>query len=59
MIATNDRAGQRKIIKYNHIVANCLIFYNVFRMTQRLHTLQQGGQALDPEALAALSPGYQ
>ena len=56
MIATNDRAEQRKIIKYNHLVANCLIFFNVFRMTQGLHTLQQGGQTLDPKALAALSP---
>ena len=55
-IASNDRAEQRKIIKYNHLVANCLIFFNVFRMTQGLHTLQQGGQTLDPEALAALSP---
>ena len=25
-------------------------------MTQGLHTLQQGGQALDPEAMAAVSP---
>ena len=28
----------------------------VFRMTQGLHTLQQSGQRLDAEALAALSP---
>ncbi len=49
-------AEQRKIINYNHLVANCLIFFNVFRMTQGLHTLQQGGQTLDPETLAALSP---
>lgn len=55
-IASNDRAEQRKIIKYNHLVANCLIFFNVFRMTQGLHTLQQSGQRLDPEALATLSP---
>lgn len=33
MIATNDRAEHRKIIKYNHLVANCLIFFNAFRMT--------------------------
>ena len=37
-------------------MANCLIFFNVFWMTQGLHTLQQGGQPLDPEALVALIP---
>jgi TnpA family transposase len=30
VIAENDRDKQRKVIKYNHLVANCLIFYNVF-----------------------------
>ena len=26
LIAENDRDQQRKLIKYNHLVANCLIF---------------------------------
>ena len=29
LIAENDRDEQRKLIKYNHLVANCLIFHNV------------------------------
>ncbi|MGH9831082.1 MAG: Tn3 family transposase, partial [Blastocatellia bacterium] len=29
VIAENDRTEQRKRIKYNHLVANCLIFHNV------------------------------
>lgn len=28
VIAENDRDEQRKIIKYSHVVANCLIFHN-------------------------------
>jgi hypothetical protein len=27
LLAENDRDEQRKLIKYNHLVANCLIFY--------------------------------
>ena len=56
MIATNDRIEQRKIIKYNHWVANCLIFFNVFRMTFALHSLQQTGHSLAPNVLSTLSP---
>jgi TnpA family transposase len=28
IIASNDRAKQRKRIKYNHLIANCVIFHN-------------------------------
>jgi TnpA family transposase len=38
LLAENDRDEQRKLIKYNHLVANCLIFYNVCAMTIA-HTL--------------------
>ena len=30
VIAENDRGEQRKIIRYNHLLANCLIFHNVY-----------------------------
>ena len=30
IITENNRDEQRKFIKYNHLVANCLSFYNVF-----------------------------
>ena len=55
-ISTNDRDEQRKIIKYNHLVANCVIFHNVFSLSRVLHDLQQGGHPLDPALIAALSP---
>lgn len=30
IITENNRENQRKVIKFNHLIANCLIFYNVF-----------------------------
>ncbi len=56
MIPSNNRDEQRKIIKYNHLVANCLIFYNVFEMTRILHELIQSGHSIEKEILCALSP---
>ena len=56
VIAENDRDEQRKIIKYNHLLANCLIFHNVCQMTRALHTLNGQGMHIEPEAVAALSP---
>jgi TnpA family transposase len=55
-ILANDRDEQRKLIKYNHLVANCLIFYNVFAISRILHERVQTGEPLAPEVVAALSP---
>ena len=56
VIATNNRDEQRKLVKYNHLVANCLIFYNVFEISRILHELLQEGVKIEPETIAALSP---
>jgi TnpA family transposase len=56
MIAENNRDEQRKLIKYNHLVANCLIFHNVYSMTRVLHQSAQEGYQFEAEALAHLSP---
>ena len=55
-ISTNDRDEQRKFIKYNHLVANCLIFHNVFSLSRILHDLQREGYPLEPGLVASLSP---
>lgn len=55
-ITENDRDAQRKVIKYNHLVANCVIFYNVFAMSGVFHELELAGAAIEDGALAALSP---
>ena len=55
-IAENDRGEQRKLIKYNHLLANCLIFHNVCTMTRALYKLRAEGLPIEPETVAALSP---
>lgn len=55
-IRTNHRGQQRKQIKFNHLVANCLIFYNVVEISRILNELIQEGQTIEVEAVAALSP---
>jgi len=50
------RDEQRKIIKYNHLVANLLIFHTAVGMTQVFNQAARDGTALKDEALAAISP---
>ena len=56
LIAENDRDRQRKLIKYNHLVANCLIFHNVHAQTRILRQLADEGHEFDDAILARLSP---
>jgi TnpA family transposase len=55
-IEENVRENQLKIIKYNHLIANLLIFHNCHTMTQALKELEAEGMQLTPELLAAFSP---
>ena len=56
IIAEGVRDEQRKIIKYNHLIANLLIFHTVVGMTQVLDQAGKEGCAFKEEALAAISP---
>ena len=56
IIQNNNREEQRKIIKYNHLVSNCLIFYNVFEISRILQEYIQAGNTIEEEILGALSP---
>jgi len=40
VIAENSRDEQRKTIKYNHLIANCLIFHNLCSLTQLVYNLE-------------------
>ena len=51
-----DRLEQRKAVKYTHLVANCVMFYTVARLSRELAQLHAEGYPRDPEAVAALSP---
>ncbi len=46
------------MVKYNHLVANLLIFHTVVGMTRALDSLAADGHsaAITPEALAGTSP---
>jgi hypothetical protein len=56
LIQENVRDEQLKVIKYNHLIANLLIFHNCKSMTQALKELQDEGMVLTPEILRALIP---
>ena len=55
VIPHHRRAGQRTYSKCNHLIANCLIFYNVHLMSAILHQLTEEGMAIEEQAVAALS----
>ncbi|OUL86127.1 Tn3 family transposase [Paraburkholderia hospita] len=56
VIAENLRHEQRKVIKYNQLVANMVILYNVQWMSLKLKELQRRGHPVDAGVLEALSP---
>jgi len=56
VITYNRRVEQRKCVKFNHLVANCLIFYNVHVISEVLEQLNQEGAELDEQVVGALSP---
>ena len=58
LVAASARDEQRKMIKYNHLVANLLIFHTAVGMTRALDRIAADGlgDAVSPEALATLSP---
>jgi hypothetical protein len=47
LLAENDREKQRKLNKYNHLVANCLIFHNVYSLTRILYQAALEGKTFD------------
>jgi TnpA family transposase len=56
VIANNDPIEQEKIIKYNDLVANAVIFHNVVDLTDVLRDLLKAGHLISREDVAALSP---
>ncbi len=56
VIAENVRHEQRKVIKYNRLVANMVILYNVQWMSSKLKELQANGLPVDADVLMVSSP---
>ena len=55
-IRTNDRDLQQKIIKYQHLVANCQIFHTVMQLTRVVKELREEGFEVPEEVLATMNP---
>ncbi|MBP9777581.1 MAG: Tn3 family transposase [Rickettsiaceae bacterium] len=52
----NMRANQHKIIRFNHLLANMLIFHTVVYQTKAINKLKQEGIDVPSEVLAGISP---
>ena len=51
-----DRAGQTKLITYNHLVANLIVFYNTVHLTKSLSLFAEEGLKLDSKLINSISP---
>ncbi len=56
MIASNDPEEQEKMLKYNTLVANAVIFHNAVDLTEIIQQLRREGYLVDDEDIKALSP---
>ncbi len=56
VITRNDPAEQEKVIKFNSLVANCVIFHTTLDMMVVIRSLIAEGWTVDPDDVAAMSP---
>lgn len=56
VISDNMRPNQRKIIRFNHLLANMLIFNNVVYQTKAVNKLRSQGIEIPDEILSGISP---
>lgn len=56
VITRNDPAEQEKIVKFNSLLANCVIFHTTVDMTAVLRQLLAEGREVDPDDLATMAP---
>ena len=52
----NLRFNQNKIIKFNHLLANMLIFHTVVHQTKGINKLRDQGIDIPSEILSGISP---
>lgn len=51
-----DRLGQHKLIRYNHLVSNLIVLHNIVHLTKSLNQFALQGELFTPELLAAFAP---
>ncbi len=56
IVASNDPDEMEKAIKYNALIANCIVLQNIIDYTYVIHQLQQEGYEITKEDAARISP---
>ncbi|MFE2094818.1 Tn3 family transposase [Streptomyces sp. NPDC059460] len=56
VLQDNDPIHQEKIIKFNELLANCLIFHTAQDITKVVNDLVDEGWEVDPVDLATVTP---
>lgn len=56
VVSDNMKINQRKIIRFNHLLANMLIFHNVVYQTKGINELRSEGVEIPDEILSGMSP---
>lgn len=56
VIANNDPEEQEKIIKYNDLIANAVVFHNAVDLTEVLRQLKREGYLVMRSDVVAISP---
>lgn len=56
VIGHNDPDHMEKVVKFNELLANCVIFYNAAALTDILNQLAADGHPVTSDDIAALSP---
>ena len=56
VIGRNDPDYQEKIVKFNELLANCVIYQNACDITAAANALAADGHSIDPDDLATIAP---
>ncbi|CAM4446459.1 MAG: Tn3 family transposase TnXo19 [Legionella sp.] len=56
LVASNDPDEMEKSIKYNTLIANCIMLQNVIDITDIFHELQEEGYKITKEDVSYMSP---
>ncbi len=56
VIGRNDPEYQEKVVKFNELLANCVIYQNACDITAAANALAADGHPVDPDDLATISP---
>jgi TnpA family transposase len=56
VIAHNDPVYQEKLIKFNQLIANCVLYSTACDITAAANALARGGHRVDADDLATISP---